>query len=214
MELIIINKNKIKIMLSDEDMKKYGICCGDSLQSFPKARVALKNILSDIHADTDFNTDSENERMFIQLYPSAQGGCELFVSKTDLIYQEDAQEDSLFMHAYKDQGLSPLKSAKKASAPKRTALTYCFERFEWLLTACRELYRRDFSGESSLFRDKEGRYYLVLSPAASEGQKCAPSSFLSEFGELESTEHAHLYVNENGCCICRENAVELMSKFK
>lgn len=213
MELIIINKNKIKIMLSDEDMKKYGIFCGDSLQSFPKARVALKSILSDVHAETDFNADSENERLFIQLYPSAEGGCEMFVSKTDLLYNEDSQEDASLMHSFKDQGVAQAKPIKRPSTPKRATLTYCFERFEWMLTACRELYRRNFSGESSLFRDKEGRYYLLLCPAASEGQKCAPSSFLSEFGELESTEHARFYINENGSCICQENAVELMSKF-
>ena len=210
MELIIINENKLKIMLSSEDMEKYGLCADNIGTSFPQARKALKSILSDVRIETGFDTDSENDRIFIQLYPSLEGGCEMFVTKIDLIYPNKFEEENLIMPAYKEQSIIPLKPARKPSVIKKTTLTYCFEKFEWVSCACRELKRRNFSGESALYRDKEGRYYLLVSPTLTDEQKNAPSSFLSEFGELENTEHARLYINENGKCICCENAVEIM----
>ena len=210
MELIIINENKLKIMLSREEMKKYGIAPDDMSLSFPNARGVLRDILSEASIETDFYSDTEKNRIFIQLYPSIEGGCEMFVTKIDLICSNDSREE-LIMPTYKEQGIMPLKSARKPTPLKRTTLTYCFKKLDWVFAACKELKKRGFSGESALYRDKEGRYYLLLCNSFVDGQKYSPSAFLSEFAELENTEHAYLYINENGYCICNENAVETLS---
>ena len=212
MEFLVISENKLKIMLSSEDMKKYGLKYDNIDYSFPQARIALKNILSDVQIETGFDTEKENDRIFIQLYPSVEGGCEMFVTKMGLLCPKIIEEESLLMPAYKEQSVIQFKPTKKPAMIKKTTLTYCFDKLEWVCCACRELKRRDFSGESALYRDKEGRYYLLVSPTLTEEQKNAPSSFLSEFGSLENTEYARLYVNENGRCICQSNAVEIMSE--
>ena len=211
MELIIINENKLKIMLSAEDMKKYGLFSGGDELSFPNAKHALQDILQEVRHTTGFEADTEKDRIFVQVYPSLEGGCEMFVTKMGLLCQSDRGEE-IIMPAYKEQNAVAPRSTKKSLNVKRTTLTYCFEKLDWMLCACRELKRRRFCGESALYRDKEGRYYLLICQGFSEDQKSSPSCFLSEFGELENTEHARLYINENGYCICNEGAVEIMSE--
>ena len=62
MELIIINENKLKIMLSCEDMKKYGLDEKDVDYSFPYAKKALKSIISDVKIETGFDTENKNDK--------------------------------------------------------------------------------------------------------------------------------------------------------
>ena len=212
MELIIINENKLKIMLSSDDMEKYGLKNEDIDYSFSGARAALKSILSDARIKTGFDTEGENDRIFIQLYPSVEGGCEMFVTKIDLVCPKIIEEDTSLMPAYKEQSIVPLKPSKKVAPIKRTTLTYCFDMIEWVSCACRELKRRQFSGESALFCDNLGRYYLLISSTLTDDRKNEPSTFLSEFATLENTEHARLYLYENGKCICPSDAVEILSK--
>ena len=210
MELIIINENKIKITLSDEEMKKYGVCTEEVGLSFPNARYALRAILLDADVEEDFYSDCDKNRIFIQLYPSIDGGCEMFVTKMDLISSNNYWEENV-MPAYKEQSLAPQRPSRKPSVIKRTTLTYRFDRLDWLISACRELTARGFSGESALYRDKEGRYYLLLSGSADADRKFSASSFLSEFAELENTDRTYLYICENGHCICPENAIGILS---
>ena len=212
MELIIINENKLKITLSSADMERYGLDAKDIEYSFSGARAILKSILSDAKVSTGFDTEKETERIFIQLYPSREGGCEMFVTRIDLVCPNIIEEDTSLMPAYKEQSVIPLKPPKRASPVKRTTLTYCFDMMEWVSCACRELKRRNFSGESALFRDSGGRYYLFISSTLADDQKNEPSTFLSEFATLENTEQTRLYLYENGSCICDSDAVEILSK--
>lgn len=206
MELIIINKSKLKIMLSADDMKKYGIDHANIADDPIKVHTAFKNILSDIELETGFN--KAEDKIFIQLYPSKEGGCEMFVSKMML---SDNREERAVMPAYKEQSVVQLKSSKRATNSKKDTFTYCFEKIKWLICACRELNKRGFSGESLAYRDKEGRYYLFISPFSRDGEKSdVQLAFLSEFGDAENTDCTTLYINENGRCICEENAVETL----
>lgn len=209
MELIIINKSKLKIMLSADDMKKYGIDHVNIADDSFKVHTAFKNILSEIELETEFNT--AEDRIFIQLYPSKDGGCEMFVSKMNHLSEEGNGKETAAMPTYKEQGIVQLKTAKRSANSKKDTLTYCFEKIEWLICACRELSKRGFSGESFAYKDKEGRYYLFISPVFKESEKSGiPFDFLSEFGDAENTDCTALYINENGKCICGENAVETL----
>ena len=78
MELILISNTKLKIMLDESDMKKYHIgsevdCSGGT------TRKAIRSLLDRARDQIGFNT--EGEEIFVQLYASKRGGCELFVTK-------------------------------------------------------------------------------------------------------------------------------------
>ena len=81
MELIIIGENRLKIMLTGEDMARYELSepCAESLGA--RARRALRSIVADAHAKIGFDTD--RERLLVQLYTSRGGGCEIFVTKLE-----------------------------------------------------------------------------------------------------------------------------------
>ncbi len=78
MELILISDTKLKIMLSESDMKEYNIGkeadCAES-----NTRHAIRSLLDRVKDITGFDTDGEE--IFIQLYTSKGGGCELFITK-------------------------------------------------------------------------------------------------------------------------------------
>ena len=78
MELILINKNKLKIMLDENDMKKYHIG-SESDCAEGSTRKAIRNLLENAKDQIGFDTDGEE--IFVQLYASKRGGCELFVTK-------------------------------------------------------------------------------------------------------------------------------------
>ena len=81
MELILISKTKLKIMLDESDMKQYEI--NDSTDcAEPSARKAIRSILDRARDEIGFET--EGAEIFVQLYTSRHGGCELFVSKSKL----------------------------------------------------------------------------------------------------------------------------------
>jgi hypothetical protein len=81
MELIIIGENRLKIMLTCEDMARYELSepCAETMGV--RARRALRSIVADAHAQIDFDTDSE--RLLVQLFASREGGCEIFVTRLE-----------------------------------------------------------------------------------------------------------------------------------
>ena len=79
MELIRINENKLKIMLSEGDMKQYALDCASLDYDNTETRRAFWSILDEAKHQTGF--DAASQRVFVQLYPSKEGGCEMFVTK-------------------------------------------------------------------------------------------------------------------------------------
>lgn len=91
MELIIISSSKLKIMLTAPDMQHYELQ-GNSLSCVDEGtRRAFRHIFDDARAQAGF--DTEGERLFIQLYTSRDGGCEIFVTKLGENETKDAPQD-------------------------------------------------------------------------------------------------------------------------
>ena len=79
MELILINSNKLKIMLTEADMIQYELDFNTINYDNIETRRAFWNILDEAKHRTGF--DAASDRIFIQLYPSKEGGCEMYVTK-------------------------------------------------------------------------------------------------------------------------------------
>ena len=78
MELILISNTKLKIMLNESDMQKYHIGSESDCAEI-STRKAIRSLLECARDQIGFNTDGEE--IFVQLYTSKHGGCELFVTK-------------------------------------------------------------------------------------------------------------------------------------
>ena len=79
MEFLLIGESKIKIVLSSAEAKKQGLDTTSADVSGPLARRVLWRILD--MAKTEVGFDPKGDKVLIQLYPLANGGCELFVTK-------------------------------------------------------------------------------------------------------------------------------------
>ena len=187
MELILISDDKLKIMLSEEDMQKYHIS-GDGFDySKLSTRTVLKSILSDAKTLTGF--DTEGERFFVQLFTSAHGGCELFITKGE---QDDYTADT--------------EIEKKTPPARRTYQSlYSFDSFYNLISSCRRLtpFMKDI--DSVAYSDISGRYFLSLKHAnLSPYTRLDKFTFLLEYGRRENSESFEKYIQEYGNWICKD----------
>jgi len=79
MELIVINDNKLKIMLTAPDMAYYELEVNHLDYASKQTKAAFRHIFDDAYTRIGFNTDGE--RLFVQFYASKEGGGEIFVTK-------------------------------------------------------------------------------------------------------------------------------------
>ena len=196
MEWIRISKNKLKIMLSAEDAKHYELDCNVADLGDLVTRSAFHEILSDVKKQTDF--DANEDKIYIQMYPSKEGGCELFVTRMGLLLSEEESEST------KKTGR---ESGRLRLPPK--ALTaqyaYCFEKLDPLLAVCRRIQKSTKVRESEAWRDERARFWLLLTAKSTE-----KLGFVREYGREIRAEHAQLYLAEHATPVCKKNAVQTL----
>ena len=79
MELIVISPTRLKIMLTEPDMRRYALSADTAGCADGETRRSLRRLFDDARKETGFET--EGARLLIQLYASRTGGCEIFVTK-------------------------------------------------------------------------------------------------------------------------------------
>ena len=83
MDLIRIDDNKMKIMLTPGDMQCYELDADTMDRNKSETCRAFRNILDEVRSRTGF--DAKGNKIFVQMYPSREGGCEMFVTKLGMI---------------------------------------------------------------------------------------------------------------------------------
>ncbi|MEE1115692.1 MAG: adaptor protein MecA [Clostridia bacterium] len=212
MELILISESKLKIMLTAQDMSRYDIDAMTLDYTSDESRKAFHHILEDAKNETGF--DTEGDRLFIQMYPSRSGGCELFVTKLGVLCSATEGETPNEFSIPLTGGTSvvQLKPERKSSNGPKRAGAYCFEQMEWMLRVCRRLSSCGYSGESSAYRDNDGKCYLILEEMnANLYSPLDEYSFILEYGTYENAETLRLYIREHGTVICGSGAVEKLA---
>ena len=227
MELILISDTKLKIMLDEEDMKKYRIS-GDS--DCPEATTgqAIRSLLEFAGQRVGFKT--EGEELFVQLYASKHGGCELFVTKSPSILprnrtgerkkRDSSQEIS---EDKTEKGHSPAPQVKtKLSAPlenrpalreyKHSPMAFSFLKLCDLISVCRILATSKPWQSSHAFSDGDGYYLYLPDTGASAYSRLDRLTFILEYGKRENPEALLSYISEHGRILCRENAIEILSR--
>ncbi len=211
MDLIRIDDNKMKIMLTPVDMQSYSLNAEEIDCTKTETRRAFRHILDDVRSQTGF--DAQGNKIYVQLYPSREGGCEMFVTKLDVVCAigEPAERRSLSLG---NTTPSPQSHSRQESEGDRgRTIAFAFETLEHLLRVCRWLRAQAFLGGSAAYRGEEGRYYLLLSDRSGDHSvRHLPLdrnilSFICEYGTQQNAETVRLYIREHGCPICEKNAV-------
>lgn len=191
MELIVIDDRRIKLMLTAEDMEIYRV---GELES----KELIRGIMLDACRKCGYAGEAMRGRIYVEMYPSKSGGCEMFVTKL-------AERNS---DKGKDRGSGGImKSVNENVIAEyrkyvfRGRVIYSFDSMKPLLLACRGLAKSGYIGESTAYRDDEkGAYYLVIeheSPIVSEnlGTLCKSS--------------VYYYINEHCRMLCTDAAAIL-----
>lgn len=182
MELILISDSKLKIMLSKNDMTKYALRIEDIDYDNTETQRAFRSILDEAKHKTGF--DAARKRIFVQVFPSRCGGCEIFVTKLEKgVNAED---------------LSVSVARKKANS------VYRFSDIDSLLSVCALLLQRGYTGESSAFCD-ENSYYLSIS---------GEHIFIDEYAEMRENKNYIYHILEHCNRICSKGAVETLASLR
>lgn len=211
MELIMISSSKLKIMLSADDMQKYSLDA-DIDYADSKTRKAFRSILEEARQKTGF--DAQSEKIFIQLYPSKKGGCEVYITKIGEDSEaEECSELSLKLCGEKttrrgyerSTGIIP---APKKQAAKERSRAYSFSSSEHMIAVCKRLLAQGWKGQSSAYSG-EGRFYIILKDkGSSEFIFLDKLSFIIEYGSPENHDTLMKFLCEHTNCICKVGAVE------
>lgn len=191
MNIILITDNRLKVTLTEQDLNGYGIRIEDIDYGNTETKRVFWTILDRAKNETGF--DAAQSRIFIQIYPDTQGGCEMYVSRIG----EKRPESGERVRCNIGSG------ARK----KPTEQVYRFGNLELLMTACRVLTRKGFKGLSTAYittPNGEGECYLSLK-AENEWRSC-----LAEYGESCTDKYAKWSVAEHCTPICERNAAEVL----
>ncbi len=213
MELLLISDSKLKVMLSAADMRKYEIDCETIDYDNTETRRAFWSILDEAKHRTGF--DAASDKVFVQVYPSKGGGCEMYVTKLGIypLNEEEKEEDGA-KNISKKYNFVP--AALSTPARRSYSTVYRFDCIDSLLSVCKRLKMIDFCGESAAYTAKaempNTHYYLVLEEKIPLGKMHSPAkgrlSFISEYGRAVNLYGIHSYIKEHCRPICECGAVE------
>lgn len=208
MELILISSNKLKIMLTNEDMARYALDAETADYDNTATRRAFWSILDDAKNQTGFN--AAGDRVFIQLYPSKEGGCEMFVTKMGLFcsLDEDRKKSVSLLNGKSTKTL--VERLGENDGRERIG-AYVFDELSSLLAVCHHLCCRKWRGKSEAYRGHDGKCYLILSERTKDMAAALDRlSFITEYGKVENADTVRLYIREHAKCICQSHAVQTL----
>jgi negative regulator of genetic competence, sporulation and motility len=185
MEVILISDDKVKITLTEEDLREFAIDC-DAAEEDGELCRRFKDVLC--RADDICGTSLGASRVLVQLFQSRDGGCELFVTR-----------------------LSPALPTGASGAADGTV--YVFNSLGALVAACRLLNTRGYGAHSAAFSTDGGEYALLLPEFPSDAPVPLAAACLDEYGVRRTDEKTRLYISEHARTICADGAAEILSKF-
>ena len=197
MEWIHISKNKLKVMLTAEDARRYELNCESTDYADSITRAAFRDILTDVRTASGF--DATEDKVYIQMYPSKEGGCELFVTKIGLLLTEEGLQDPT----------PDPPEQTPTRTPEQMYSYYLFQDLNTLILLCRRLLAAQHSPRCEAFLDERNRWWLRVTTEWTP--KATRMHFLSEYAKQIPVEQALYYLGEHARQIC-EDAVVLLGR--
>lgn len=193
MELILINQNKLKIMLTPPDMQHYALHDTPLCVTDTSTRRAFRHIFHDAKSMIGF--DTHGQKLFVQLFGSKDGGCEIFVTKMG------QDEPPLADEMPKIDAYQAIQSVLVSA-----------ESLSDLISLCQRLRSVGYPSESSAYIEEipSGRKYHLLLRIPIDEVYFLPEAyaFLSEYGDTCEGEMFEIYLGEHGHLLCEGDAVE------
>lgn len=137
MDILKLNDNSMKVMLTAEDMMEYSLDCYTLEYDSDYSVNVLRNILRSAGEKCGF--ESGDSKFYVQLYASAKGECEIYVRRIDT------------------------ERTVVAGNSHRGICVYSFDAMTHMLQTCSRLRTAGYTGISSAYKENGSKqYYLLL----------------------------------------------------
>ena len=192
MDLIRISDSKLKIILTEADMRRYALSSDNLSYENTETRRAVREMLTEAEEETGF--DAASDRLLVQAYPSREGGCEFYVTKIEPGTPEEKKKPR----------------PQTAKEGKGRLVVYLLPTLASLLAVCRQLSATGYRDYSAAYTGKGESCYLVLREnlRASGYPLRAPLYHpAEEYGDKEGGSAKLGYIKEHAKCIFDGDAV-------
>ena len=147
MEVLLIGESKMKIVLTGEDVKEIGLDLSSPIKDTAQSRRGIWRALERAGKMSGF--DHTRDKMLIQIYPDRNRGCELFVTRLNLLSRESA---------------AAVAASKNVTVLSKALACYRFPGEQIMRDAIRAI-KNNPSGvvpKGEIYYDTDGFYYLLL----------------------------------------------------
>ena len=179
-----LSANTVKITLTEQDMRSNALNAESIRSRTAESRRSLTRFLKRFQSESSLFPGHSAERLFLEAFPSDDGGCVLYVST---LGAEPEPQPPRRSHSVKLMCASP--------------------DLENVISLCGCISKRVLSSSLYLF---DGDYCLIL--RASPGESDIVSHIIEEFGGLSDDETDIARACEHGKPVCRANAASVMSR--
>ena len=194
MELIVISDTRMKIMLTSAELTEYDLDMSslECMNGYVKEK--LYCILED--AKKAAGIESETQKSLVQVFPSRDGGCEMYVTRYLSLFDTD-------------EGASDVEMQQKQNAPSKRTV-YRFYDIKTLLSACKALKQKGRAPTSDAYVSADNTaFYLIIK----ESNRRDASALMLEFADPVFFGGIIPYIFEHCLPICEKNAVDILAEF-
>lgn len=185
MEFLVVSKTKLKAILDREDMIKYKLDATATESDSIGTRRAFREILAVAVEEVGF--DTEKDKVLIQLYPSRDGGGELFVTKLGSLTKSD---------------IRAIADSSSVTMLANVSRLYKFESLDNLVRGVKSVGGTDIPSEVYYI---DGAYFLHAEDKCEAG-RLSEIARLAEFAE-RLPEKLMPYIREQGSLIFEDDAI-------
>ena len=188
-EFLVVSKTKLKAILDKEDMIKYKLDATATESDSVLTRRAFREILAVAGDEVGF--DTEKDKVLIQLYPSRDGGGELFVTKLGTLTKSD---------------IKAISDSNNVTMLANISRLYKFENLDSLILGAKSMRSTDITSDVYYL---DGAYFLYAEEKCQTGG-ISELSKLSEFAQ-RIPEKLVPYIKEQGSGILVGDAIAKIS---
>lgn len=187
----MISPGKLKLMLTKSDLDKYELDAATMDSEDTMTRQAFRTLLADVKRVSGF--DASNEKVFIQLYPSRDGGAEIYITRLT----------------------KPSDKVRDAAAIKVTGV-YRFDNISLMLEACSRIPDGALPDASTAWQSGDG-YYLITETSLSyrelnSDKRERLSELLIGYSRPINSPAATAFLKEHGECLVERDAVATLAE--
>jgi len=198
MELRLLGENKLKIILTDEDMDLYDLSYDEMCYNENTVpRRVLFELLDEAKHRCGFEVRPSDD-LYVQVHSEKGGGCFLVVTNKGAPPNIRKGDPYTYEKKYRTKVL--------VAGVRKKRVLYMFENSETLLEACNRLNLTGYNGKSDIFADGK-KYYLHI-----EDNREAALELIGEYGVLINNPMFSLYLDEHTKKIMSPDAVKMFSE--